>query len=65
MDLVKYLDKGIDRIFGTKHERDIKKMQPVIAAINAKEPEVQALSDEQLKEQFGALKTEVQEAVEG
>ena len=28
MDLVKYLDKGIDRIFGTKHERDIKKMQP-------------------------------------
>ena len=61
MDLVKYIDKGIDRVFGTKHERDIKKMQPMIAAINAKEAETQALSDEQLKERFAALKTQVQE----
>ena len=33
----------------------------MIAAINAQEPEVQALSDEQLKERFQALKTQVQE----
>jgi len=61
MDLVKYIDKGIDRVFGTKHERDIKKMAPTIAAINALEPAMQALSDEQLKERFAALKTQVQE----
>ena len=40
MDLVKYIDKIIARFFGTKHERDIKKMQPLVAAINAKEPEM-------------------------
>jgi preprotein translocase subunit SecA len=63
MDAVKYLDKIIAYFVGTKHERDIKKMQPVIAAINAKEAEVQALSDEQLKEHFAALRTQVQESL--
>ncbi|HUL34222.1 MAG TPA: preprotein translocase subunit SecA [Candidatus Eisenbacteria bacterium] len=61
MDIAKLIDKVIARFFGTRHERDIKKMQPVIAAINALEPEVQALSDEQLKERFAALRSEVQE----
>ncbi|HTX15236.1 MAG TPA: preprotein translocase subunit SecA [Candidatus Baltobacteraceae bacterium] len=61
MDAVKYLDKIIAYFVGTKHERDIKKMQPMIAAINAKEAEVRALSDEQLKEHFAALRTQVQE----
>ncbi len=61
MDLIKYIDKVIGRFFGTKHERDVKKMQPLVAAINAQEPEMQALSDEQLKERFAALKTQVQE----
>jgi preprotein translocase subunit SecA len=63
MDAVKYLDKIIAFFVGTKHERDIKKMQPVISAINAKEAEVQALSDDQLKEHFAALRTQVQEAL--
>ena len=63
MDAVKYLDKIIAYFVGTKHERDIKKMQPVIAAINAKEAEVQAFSDEQLKEHFAALRTQVQESL--
>jgi len=61
MDVAKIVDNVVARFIGTKHERDIKKMQPVIAEINAKEPEVQALSDEQLRERFQALKTQVQE----
>jgi preprotein translocase subunit SecA len=61
MDLAKGIDKVVARFIGTKHERDIKKMQPVVAAINAKEAEMQALSDEQLKEHFGALRIQVQE----
>ena len=61
MDIVKFIDKVIARFLGTRHERDIKKMQPVIAAINAMEPELQRLSDEQLKERFAALRTQVQE----
>src|SRR5215472_19238115 len=61
MDVTKAVDSVIARFIGTKHERDIKKLQPAVAAINAMEPEVQALSDEQLKERFAALKTQVQE----
>ena len=61
MDVARIVDNVIARFIGTKHERDIKKMQPVIAAINALEPEIQALSDEQLRESFQALKTQVQE----
>src|SRR5262245_5329912 len=36
-------------IFGTKHERDVKRMQPVVDEINALEPAVQALSDVELR----------------
>ena len=28
------IDKALAKIFGTKHERDIKAMRPIIAAIN-------------------------------
>jgi preprotein translocase subunit SecA len=61
MDVAKFIDRLLARFIGTKHERDIKKLQPLIAAINAMEAEVQALSDEQLKERFAALRTQVQE----
>ncbi len=61
MDVAKFIDSFVARFIGTKHERDIKKLQPVVAATNAMEPEIQALSDEQLKERFAALKTQVQE----
>src|SRR5258706_16062247 len=36
-------------IFGTKHERDVKRMRPVVAEIAALEPGLQALSDEALR----------------
>ena len=61
MDIARILDSVVARFIGTKHERDLKKLQPIVVAINAQEPEVQALSDEQLKERFAALKTQVQE----
>src|SRR5271163_1929204 len=61
MEVVQLVDSVIARFIGTKHERDVKKLQPNVAAINAVEPEVQALSDEQLKERCLELKAEVQE----
>jgi preprotein translocase subunit SecA len=61
MEAAQILDRVVARFIGTKHERDIKKLQPIVAAINAQEPEVQALSDAQLKERFSALRTQVQE----
>ena len=36
-------------IFGTKHERDAKRMRPAVEAINALEPAMQALSDIDLR----------------
>src|SRR6267378_3959084 len=61
MDLAKFIDKLVARFIGTKHERDIKKLRPVIAAINAREAEVQSLSDEDLKTRFAELRAQVQE----
>jgi preprotein translocase subunit SecA len=52
MDIARILDSVVARFIGTKHERDLKKLQPIVVAINAQEPEVQALSDEQLNERF-------------
>jgi preprotein translocase subunit SecA len=61
MDISKAVDKVIARFIGTKHERDVKKLQPVIAAINAEEEKVRALSDEGLKTRFAELRVQVQD----
>tara|TARA_B110001454_G_scaffold16145_2_gene14614 strand:+ start:27081 stop:29741 length:2661 start_codon:yes stop_codon:yes gene_type:complete len=36
-------------IFGTKHDREMKTIQPVVDKINAWEPKIKALTDDQLK----------------
>ena len=43
-----FVDTILAKIFGTKNERDIKKIQPLLAAINEMEPQIQALSDAEL-----------------
>jgi preprotein translocase subunit SecA len=61
MDIAKVVDRVVARFIGTKHERDIKKLMPVIAAINEREAEIQPLSDEGLKTRFAELRAQVQE----
>src|SRR5271169_895575 len=61
MDVAKVVDRVVALFIGTKHERDIKKLMPVIAAINEREAEVRALSDEGLKTRFAELRAQVQE----
>jgi preprotein translocase subunit SecA len=39
----------LTKIFGSQHERDVKKMLPIVAAINEMEPQIKALSDDQLR----------------
>jgi preprotein translocase subunit SecA len=39
----------VRKLFGTKHERDVKRMGPAVTAINAREPAMQALSDADLR----------------
>jgi preprotein translocase subunit SecA len=61
MDVAKTVDAVVARFIGTKHERDVKKLQPLVAAINARESEVGALSDSELRAKFQELKAQVQE----
>jgi preprotein translocase subunit SecA len=61
MEAAQILDRVVARFIGTKHERDLKKLQPSIAAINAREAEVRSLSDENLKTRFAELRAQVQE----
>ena len=61
MDVAKAVDTVVARFIGTKHERDIKKLQPLVVAINAREAETRALSDEELKARFAELKAQVHE----
>jgi len=42
------IDKILAKVFGTANEREIKAMQPKVAAINALEPELRKLSDAEL-----------------
>src|SRR6266852_1130300 len=60
MDPAQILDRVVARFIGTKHERDVKKLQPSVAAINEHEAEVKALSDDELKARFQALKEPIQ-----
>ena len=50
----------VKKIFGTKNERYLKKLQPIVAKINNLEPEIQSLSDEQLRQKIADFRTEVQ-----
>ncbi len=42
------IDAILAKIFGTKTEREVKAMQPIVSAINALEPALQKLSDTEL-----------------
>ena len=37
------------KVIGTQNEREIKRVRPLVAAINALEPQIKALTDEQLR----------------
>jgi len=39
----------LKKVLGTKHQREVKRMQPMVAAVGALEPEMKALSDAELR----------------
>jgi len=65
MRVEEIFDRVMARFIGTKHERDIKRITPGVQAINALEPEMQGLSDAQMREKTAELKLQVTEALEG
>src|ERR1700693_3250323 len=54
------IDRVVARFIGTKHERDLKLIQPLVSAINALGPEFEKLSDAEILEKIVQLKTQVQ-----
>ena len=50
------IDKLLTMIFGSKHERDVKAMRPIVAQINALEPQVSVLSDDEMRAKTGELR---------
>ncbi len=61
MRVEEVFDRVIARFIGTKHERDIKRMMPLIAEINALEPAMQKLSAEEMRARITELKAQVAE----
>src|ERR1043166_1335955 len=43
------LDTLLAKVVGTQNDRELKRLRPIVAAVNALEPAIQALSDEQLR----------------
>ena len=53
------LNRAITKVFGSKHERDVKRLQPMVTAINALEPGIQALSDQDLRARTEELRRQL------
>ncbi|MBW1740370.1 MAG: preprotein translocase subunit SecA [Deltaproteobacteria bacterium] len=49
----------LKKIFGSKNERELNKLRPIVEQINALEPEMQALSDDQLRAKTQIFKEQI------
>jgi len=59
------IDRLLAKIIGTKNEREVKRLQPMVGEINALEPQMRALTDEQFREKTSEFKGEIAEALNG
>ena len=46
----------LTKVFGSKNERELKKLHPVLEQVNALEPKFQAMTDDQLRSQTGLFR---------
>jgi len=51
----------LTKVFGSKNERELKKIRPAIERINALEPHIQAMDDKALKAQTAAFRERLQQ----
>ena len=51
----------LGKVFGTKNEREVKRLMPNVVGINALEPAMQKLSDDELRAKTDAFRLRVQE----
>ncbi len=55
----------LGKVFGTKNERELKRLMPQVEAINALEPQTKQLSDEQLRAKTDEFRKRIQERLAG
>ncbi len=55
----------ISKVFGTANERAIKRLVPIVSQVNALEPQMEALTDEQLREKTVEFRARIAEATKG
>ena len=55
------LDTLLAKVFGTQNARDLKRVQPLVAAINDREDDARALSDAQLRDRTTAFRERVEQ----
>ena len=53
------LDAALAKVFGTKHDRELKRIRPMVAAMNELEPEMQKLSDADLAAETVKFKQQI------
>jgi preprotein translocase subunit SecA len=53
----------LGKVFGTKNEREVKRLLPRVEGINALEPEMQKLSDEQLRAKTDEFRQKIQDRI--
>ncbi len=59
------LTSVVNKIFGTRNDKIVKKYLKIVQLINNRESHYESMSDQQLKEAFNVLKTEVQNEEKG
>src|SRR5260370_37176586 len=53
------LDTLLAKVVGTQNERELKRLRPIVAEVNAFEPAITALSDEQLRKKTAEFRQRV------
>ncbi|HVW78287.1 MAG TPA: preprotein translocase subunit SecA [Alloacidobacterium sp.] len=59
------IGSALTKVFGTSNERAVKRLMPVVQTINAMEPEIQRLSDDELRGKTLEFKARIAAALEG
>ncbi len=55
------INQLLGKVFGTKNERVIKALMPKVQAINALEPQIQKLTDDELRTKTDEFRQRIQE----
>src|SRR4029078_1501447 len=58
-------DQLLTKVFGSSNQRYLKSIQPIVEQINALEPEIKKLTDEQMRARTAEFKEQLQQGVGG